>query len=460
MESSWTTAAWELLVTAARSPRRARGRMLEDALRQAVRSGHIAAGTRLPSSRELAADLGVSRGVVTEVYGRLVAEGHLVGRQGAGTWVVDLPRQAPPPAPIAAAPLVDFKPGSPDLSLFPRAAWANLCRKVLTEMPHAVLDYGDSRGFLPLRTELAALLSRRRGVVVDPERIIICGGFAQALSLVARFLRTQGKTLIGEELPGDSKGCSIFGPAGVSSVSIAVDENGMDVDALAASGCHAALVTPTHQFPTGIVYQPPRRKQLLEWARDTGGLIIEDDYDGEFRYDRAPLAALQSTAPDLVAYAGSVSKSLAPGMRLGWLLPPARLLEPLAALKHGDDRGRPVLDQAVLAAFLRSGRYDRQLRLCQRTYRERRDTLVRALADQLPEARVTGVAAGLHAVVTLPASFGAEDELVRAAADVGVNVVPFGRYGGTGPGFVLGFSHLSATTIDKGISLVAAAWLT
>jgi GntR family transcriptional regulator/MocR family aminotransferase len=434
--------------------------MLEDAFREALQSGHVAPGTRLPSTRELATDLRVSRGVVSGVYGRLVAEGRLVGRPGAGTWATDAsPRPSAITPPEPPRPIVDFKPGLPDLSLFPRAGWANLYRKTLMEMPHQLLDYGESQGFPALRTELSGLLARRRGVVVDPDRIIICGGFAQALSLIARFLRANGETRIAEERPGDTKGCAIFEPAGLAAVPVRLDESGIDVGELAATDCRAVLTTPTHQFPTGISYATDRRAELIDWARDSGGLIVEDDYDGEFRYDRAPQAALQAAAPDVVAYAGSVSKSLAPGLRLGWLIPPAHLVEPLATLKHGDDRGRPVLDQAVLAAFLRSGRYDRQLRLCQRTYRERRDTLVRTLAEQLPAARVTGVAAGLHAVVTLPTDFGDEAELAAAASKVGVNLVPFGRYGPPGPAFVLGFSHLSTSAITHGVTLISQAWL-
>ncbi|WP_028800431.1 PLP-dependent aminotransferase family protein [Streptomyces sp. 142MFCol3.1] len=457
-------AAWELLLPAASAPARARGRTLQAALREAVRTGRLAPGTRLPSSRELAADLGVSRGLVTEAYEQLTAEGYLRSDRGAGTWVGDAVRAAGPRArdlaPRSSGARADFVPGTPDLSLFPRAAWAAAHRGVLGELPHHALGYPDPRGLPRLRTALTELLARRRGVVADPERIVVVSGVAQAMALLGLVLHARGLRTVGVEDPGSPEHGALYASAGVGTVPLPLDDEGLAVGPLKASGVHAVVTTPAHQFPTGIACSARRRAQLLDWARSVGGLVIEDDYDGDFRYDRAPVGALQGLDPGHVAYTGSVSKSLAPGLRLGWLLVPASLCEEVVERKRTMDLGNPVVDQALLARFLERGDYDRQLRRCQRAYRERRDALVAALASHFPGTEVSGIAAGLHAIAALPERYGPLDRFLERTRAAGVAVRPLAQYGTAvedGLRLVLGYAHLSPARIHDGVALLAEA---
>ncbi|MER5947028.1 PLP-dependent aminotransferase family protein [Streptomyces sp. NPDC001904] len=464
-ESRVPSAAWELLLPAVTVPVRARGRSLRSALRDAVRSGRLAPGTRMPSSRDLARDLGVSRGLITEAYEQLAAEGYLRSGRGAGTWVGDAVRAAPPgahdlaPRP-AAGVRADFVAGSPDLSLFPRAAWAAAQRDVLAGLPHQGLGYPDPRGLPRLRTALAELLTRRRGVVTDPERVIVCSGVTQAVSLLGFVLQARGQRRIGVERPGSPQYEDLFAAAGSTAVRIAMDADGLAMDALRASGVRTVVTTPSHHFPSGLAYSAARRTELLAWARASDGLLVEDDYDGDFRYDRAPVGALQGLDPAHVAYAGSVSKSLAPGLRLGWTVVPDALAEEVVERKRYLDLGHPALDQATLARFIERGDYDRQLRRCQRAYKERRDALVTALRDELPGTEVTGIAAGLHAIAALPVDAAREGDLLDRCAAAGVRVRPLSHYGGD-PGdavsLVLGYAHLSPARITEGVRLLAAA---
>ncbi|MGW2294716.1 MocR-like pyridoxine biosynthesis transcription factor PdxR [Streptomyces violaceorubidus] len=434
------TSAWELLLPAASAPARARGRALRQALRDAVRSGRLAAGTRLPSSRDLAADLGVSRGLVTEAYEQLTAEGYLRSGRGAGTWVGEAVRAARPRArdlsPRSSGDLADFVPGTPDLSLFPRSAWAAAQRSVLADLPHEGLGYPDPRGLPALRTALAELLARRRGVVADPERIVVVSGVAQATALLASVLHARGMRTAGVEDPGSPQHHALYASAGLGTAPLPLDDEGLVPGPLYASGVRVVVTTPAHQFPTGIAYAPRRRAELLDWARSVDGLVLEDDYDGDFRYDRAPVGALQGLDPERVAYTGSVSKSLAPGLRLGWLLVPDWLADDVVERKRTTDLGHPTLDQAVFARFVERGDYDRRLRVCQRAYRERRDALVAALEEHFPGSRVTGIAAGLHAIATLPERYGPEEGFLARVAEAGVTVRPLAayRHGGAGGG--------------------------
>ena len=492
MRSSWTTSpaephadsptepradspAWELLLPelllpAASGPPRGRGRELGAALRQAVREGRLAAGTRLPSTRDLARDLRVSRGLVSEVYAQLTAEGYLTSRQGSGTWVAvtaltptALTPTVPPPAAAVPRPapaparVTDFRPGLPDLALFPRAAWSAAHRSALADLPDAALDYPHPQGLPELRAALAELLARRRGVVVTPEDVLVCSGVAQTLTLLGRVLRARGHRVIALEDPGSLPQYPLLAAAGLRPLPVPVDAEGLDPGALAASGARAAVITPAHHFPTGVVHSPARRAALLGWAAEHRGLLVEDDYDGDFRYDRAPVGALQGLAPDLVLYTGSVSKSLAPGLRLGWMVPPAELLDELVEAKRVTDLGNAVAEQAAFAAFLRSGRYDRQLRLCQRRYRERRDTLIEALTAAVPGIRISGVAAGLHLIAEFPFPV---PEAVCAAA--GVRLRPLSDYCAAAPPtataatrFVLGYAHLTPSEIQQAFGRLA-----
>ncbi|MGW7257941.1 MocR-like pyridoxine biosynthesis transcription factor PdxR [Streptomyces sp. NPDC054834] len=460
------SAAWELLLPAASAPARARGRSLQAALREAIRSGRLTAGTRLPSSRDLAADLGVSRGLVTEAYEQLTAEGYLRSGRGAGTWVGEAVRAAAPRArdlaPRSPGGRTDFVPGTPDLSLFPRAAWAAAQRAVLAELPHHDLGYPDPRGLPRLRTALAELLARRRGVVADPERIVVVSGVAQATALLGAALHARGMRSIGVEDPGSPQHVALYASAGLDTVPLPLDTEGLAVGPLRASGVRAVTTTPAHQFPTGIAYSARRRAELLDWARSVDGVVLEDDYDGDFRYDRAPVGALQGLDPDRVVYAGSVSKSLAPGLRLGWLLVPQWLADELVERKRTMDLGHPVLDQALFTRFLERGDYDRQLRRCQRVYRERRNVLVAALAEHFPDARVSGIAAGLHAIAELPEGYGPEEVFTGRLAAAGVVVRPLSacthaRADDRGVRLVLGYAHLSPARIREGVKLMAEA---
>ncbi|WP_406732794.1 PLP-dependent aminotransferase family protein [Streptomyces sp. NBC_01794] len=462
---SWN-AAWELLLPAAAAPARQRGRALQSALREAVRSGRLVAGTRLPSSRELAADLGVSRGLVTEAYEQLTAEGYLRSGRGSGTWVGGAARTAARGvrdlAPRAPGARVDFRPGTPDLSLFPRSAWAAAHKSVLARLPHRALGYPDPRGLPELRTALASLLTRRRGVVADPECLVVCSGVAQAMTLLGFVLHGHGLRTVGVEDPGSHEHGALFSAAGLDMTALPLDAEGLATGPLEGTGIRAVVTTPAHQFPTGIAYSAQRRTELLDWARAVDGLIVEDDYDGDFRYDRAPVGALQGLDPDRVAYTGSVSKSLAPGLRLGWLLVPSRLADEVVERKRTMDLGNPALDQALLADFIDRGGYDRQLRRCQRAYRERRDALVGALTDHFPGTEVSGIAAGLHIIARLPERCGPEPRFLDLAARSGVAVRPLADYmvadvGDAGVRLVLGYAHLAPTEIERGVRLMAEA---
>ncbi|GAB3005790.1 PLP-dependent aminotransferase family protein [Streptomyces pseudoechinosporeus] len=414
-------------------------RGLTDALREAVRGGRLAPGTRLPSSRSLAADLGIARNTVADAYADLVAEGWLTARQGSGTRVAERAVAAPDssaaPRPRSPrGPTYDLVPGTPDFASFPRAEWLKAARRALATAPHDALGYGDPRGRVELRTALAAYLARARGVRADPERIVICSGFAHGLRLLGTVLRQRGLRSLAVESYGLDVHWKLAEAAGLRTMPLPFDESGTSTDGLAGAGtgvgaafadARAILLTPSHQFPMGVPLQSDRRAALVDWARRTGGLILEDDYDGEFRYDRQPVGALQGLDPDRVVYLGTASKSLAPGLRLGWMvLPPSPASEVTSAKGGTDSCG--VLDQLTLAEFITSGAYDRHVRAARLRYRRRRDQLVTALASHAPSVRATGIAAGLHAVLQLPP--GTEQSVVQAAAWQGLAVHGLTRY--------------------------------
>lgn len=442
-----------LLLDPATAPARGLTDWLVDALRGAIADGRLAAGSRLPATRTLADDLAVSRGVVVEAYRRLADEGLVSGHGGGGTTVLArLARvRRPPPQPIGLPSLprprlpigagVDLSPGVPDLSAFPRSTWLRAERAVLAETPPDELGYGDPRGHPRLRAALAPWLARTRGLRIDADDILVVSGVAQAVALLAQQLRRDGVDVIAMEDPGSRGVVDELAYWGLRPIPIPVDDNGIRVDALAASGAAAVFVTPAHQFPTGVVLAPQRRRELLAWDAD---LIIEDDYDAEYRYDRAPVPAVHVAAPDRIAYAGSTSKSLAPALRLGWLVPPRRRYADLVAAKHATDLGSPTVPQLVLARLLDSGEYDRHIRLVRARHRARRDALLAGLTSELPSASVTGVAAGLHLLVMLAdGADGADDAaLAEELRDAGVLVHPLSwhrRLPGP-PGLVLGYA--------------------
>ncbi|WP_327696275.1 MocR-like pyridoxine biosynthesis transcription factor PdxR [Streptomyces sp. NBC_00459] len=383
---------------------------LERALRDAVRDGRLVPGVLLPATRRLAEELGVSRGTVKAAYDQLVAEGFLTARQGAGTQVAALPPvDAVPPGAHARArvPLFDLRPGSPDVGTFPADAWLRALRRAIATAPSLAYDYGDPRGRIELRTALSGYLGRARGVLAPPERIVITSGYVQGLALLTRVL--DGATIAMED-PGLPFHREVVRRAGGRVVPVGVDERGARVEELAASReVSAVVVTPAHQYPTGVTLHPERRRALTDWARARDGLIVEDDYDGEFRYDRQPVGALQGMAPGQVAYIGTASKTLGPALRLGWMVLPPHLVDAVADAKLHSDHHTETIGQLALAELITSHAYDRHVRACRLRYRRRRDRLVELLGTR---RNVRGIAAGLHALVEV-----ADEAAVLARAE-------------------------------------------
>ncbi len=518
-------------------------------LRLAISDGRLPVGSRLPASRVLAAELGVSRGVVTEAYQRLTEDGHVAGRGRRGTIVVAAPAGplvatpqagAPQAGQHAAAPQagqheagqhtaawqagapqvgqhaatpqqagapqagrqagapqagqhaaagqhagavqavasalfagvpdaaifeemravparIDLSPGVPDLAAFPRMAWLRAERSVLNELSPADFGYGDPRGAPALRQAVASWLARTRGIRADPGAVIIVAGVAQALSLLAPVLRQDGISAVAVEDPGSLGTRQQLQTGQLDTPPVRVDSAGLRIDELRASGAPAVLLTPAHQFPTGVVLDGERRRELMRWAGD-GGLIIEDDYDAEHRYDRPPVPALHSMLAGHVCYAASVSKLLAPALRVGWLLAPPRYRDALVAAKRYADLGNAVLPQLVLARLMDSGELGRQLRFLRGRHRRRRDAMITAIGTHLPGAVVHGAAAGLHLMITFDDGF-ADAALAAAALARGVKVQPLSwhRQRPGPPGLVLGYAANSPAGIVEGVALLGDA---
>ncbi|WP_077193068.1 MocR-like pyridoxine biosynthesis transcription factor PdxR [Streptomyces lydicus] len=467
------------------APAGGRADWLAGQLRRAIADGRLPVGSKLPATRVLAAELRVSRGVVTEAYRRLGEDGQLAGRGRGGTVVVAAPVPAvgegrPEKAPghstavafgavpgadvfdaLRAAPArIDLSPGVPDLAAFPRAAWLRAERAVLADLPAAGFGYGDPRGTPALRRAVANWLARYRGLRAHPDEVLIVSGTAQALGLIAQVFSRDGIGAVAVEDPGSLGVRQHLAHWGVATPPVPVDEEGIRVDALRASGARAVLLTPAHQFPTGVVLGGVRRRELMGWAAD-GGLIVEDDYDAEHRYDRAPVPALRSLLPEQVCYAGSVSKLLAPALRVGWLLAPAAYREAFVDAKRFADLGNAVLPQLVLARLMESGELERGLRLLRRRHRRRRDAMIAAIADRLPGATVHGAAAGLHLTITFgdEAGPGADTELAAAALARGVKVHPLSWHAQRPyrQGLVLGYAARSPGEIAEGVAVLGEA---
>lgn len=492
MPVEWSGSGPEVLITLERgrgTPLRAQ---LEDQFRRAIRSGRLAAGERVPSSRALASQLGLSRGLVQQAYAQLQAEGYLVTRGGSATRVAGritptrpVHREQPaaagsspaapgvaapgvaapsPAAPSPAAPgqvapaVADFKSGVPDLASVPRDDWAWAVHEACRTAPNAEFDYGDPRGSHRLREVLAAYLRRVRAMDADPGQVLVCTGVRQGLGLVLSVLAARGVDRVAFEDPGpvtDVPAAARW--AGLAAVPVAVDERGIDVAALDASGAAAVLVTPAHQWPTGVVLAAERRLELVAWAARRGAVVIEDDYDAEFRYDREPVGSLQGLAPEHVVTLGTVSKSLAPVLRLGWVVSPHSMAVDLARMKDLADRGFPGLDQIALATLIEAGRYDRHLRKMRAEYAARRDMLVAALAEHAPSVRLTGLAAGFHAIGHLPAGAGEQDVIAAARARrVGLYGMSTHRadHSPRPPQLVLGFGNTGQRAIRLGVTVL------
>jgi GntR family transcriptional regulator/MocR family aminotransferase len=457
MPRSWTTSVPTLHL--ALDPHGSRRAALEAALRTAIRERRLTTGTRLPSTRTLAVDLGLARGTVVEAYAQLTAEGYLSTRRGAGTWVADVAVAAPTtsvPAEAAPRPVrFNFNPGLPDLTAFPRAAWTRALRRGLRDAPASSLGYGDPRGRPDLREALAKYLARARGAVADPELVVVCAGFGHGLSLLLRMLHARGVGCVAMEDPCLAWHRRVAKAAGLDVVPIPVDGRGARTDLLDTTRAGAAVLAPAHQFPLGALLHPERRASAVAWARATGGLVIEDDYDAELRYDRPPVGALQALDPQHVAYAGTTSKTLAPGLRLGWLLVPSELVESVVALRATEDVHVPALDQIAFAQLLISGAFERHVRRMRARYRGRRDRLVAMLRARAPRVTPVGISAGLRVLLELPRHGPSGEELADRAAQRSMELFPVGACYHAGrparDGLVVGYAALPEHAFESGL---------
>ena len=435
-------------------------RQIEAAIRDSIRAGRLTRGSLLPPTRVLAADLGVSRGVVVEAYQQLAAEGYLASRARGHTQVAVGPSRAAAGLQLArpVPPRIDLGYGRADVSGFPRAAWLRAIRAALASAPNDVFGYLAGSGVPQLRAALADYLNRVRGTVAQPDQIVICTGYAQGIALLIGVLAAAGARRLALEDPSSGDDAlPAARAAGLEVIGVPVDDGGIRMELLRESGADAVVLTPAHQWPTGSVLSAGNRTAILRWAAERGAIVIEDDYDAEHRYDRTPVGALQGMAPDRVVYAGSASKILAPGLRLGWFVVPEHLAGPMAAAKVAADRGSPALEQLALADLITRGELDRHLRRMRPVYRRRRDALLEALARRLPQLRPAGVSAGLHLVAWLPPHLD-EAEVVDAAAHAGVGiegVTPY-RISYEGPGgLIFGYAAVHERAITEGVDILA-----
>ncbi|MFC0067108.1 PLP-dependent aminotransferase family protein [Umezawaea endophytica] len=459
MPESQTNLSWDVLLDLSGPDVGPRHERLARALRAAVRDGVLPVGTALPPSRKLAADLACSRWLVTQAYAQLVAEGYLEARTGAATRVLWSPSRERPSRPASAAtttvPRHDLAPGLPDLRAFPRRRWDEALLEVLTTAPHTEFGLPPRGGHPRLRAVLAEYLRRCRGASTTPPDVTVCSGVTEGVTRVCRALAAAGFTSVAVEDPSWGRTRDAVAAAGLTAVPVPVDEDGVRVDRL--GGTRAVVVTPAHQFPTGTVLAPARRAALVAWARDVDGLVLEDDYDADFRYDRRPVGTVQGMAPAHVALFGSVSKTLSPALGIGWYVLPPTWADAVRAANPAASTP-PVVDQLALAAFVERGGYDRHLRAVRSRYRARRDALVAALATHLPDSRITGVAAGLHLLLHLGGSpdTGA---LVRRAAAEGLNLVDLDTYRtepSGDPTLVLGYGNLADHAVVPAVALLAS----
>ncbi|MFD1929976.1 MULTISPECIES: PLP-dependent aminotransferase family protein [Nonomuraea] len=419
MPLSWASSGIDLYLRVEAGGGRRAG--LESALRKAIREGRLPAGTRMPSTRGLARELGLSRGTVTTAYDQLVEEGYLITRPGSATTVAELPARAPAAPPLAPAPpppLHDLRPGLPDISAFPTRAWLASTRRILTGAPPEIFASGDPQGGIELRRALADHLGRTRGVIASPDHIVITSGHYQSVTLLGAVLAARHATTAAVEDPGHNHFRKVVQRAGLTTVPLPVDAHGARVDAL-VPGTAAVFLTPAHHYPTGVPLHSSRRQALYAWARDTGGLLVEDDYDGEFRYDRQPVGALQGLAPDHTVYCGTASKTLGPALRLAWMVLPPALLQEVVLAKQEADQYTETLNQLVLADLIATYAYDRHIRAARLRYARRRALLLDRVAA-IPGLAAHGVPAGLHTLVTIPDDGPSERELLDHCAARGL----------------------------------------
>jgi GntR family transcriptional regulator/MocR family aminotransferase len=363
----------------------------------------------------------------------------------------------------AAAPTnirYELRPGLADFHAFPRRQWQAALIRTLRELPDRSLTYADARGIPPLRRAIAEYVARARAVVADEETVIVFCGLSHGLSALWHALRDRGARRVAVEDPGWRWQARTVEQAGLEAVPVRVDEQGLVVSKLALARVDAVALTPAHQYPTGAVLSPERRTELIEWARRHDALIVEDDYDAEYRYDRKPVAALQGLAPEVVAYAATTSKTLSPALRIGWMVLPGRLVEPVANVQSVTAAQPPVIDQAALATFIAEASLDRHLRRMRRRYRVKRDLLVSLLEKHLPEARVSGAAGGLHLLATLPDG-AHEHATAHAARQRGVALHELHRHctvhAPMPPALLLGYAFPTGTELRAGVKVIAQA---
>ncbi len=431
---------------------------LERALRAAIRDGQLPADTLLPSTRTIAADYSMARATVVAAYEQLVIEGYLIAEQGVGTRVANVQPSKPVSPdkgnPWHFNPTADFRPGEPDGGQFPRSAWSNAVRRVLSDTNDGGFGYADPRGLAPLRSTLAEYLGRSRAVVASAESVSVFGGANSAFGFLAQTFHKAGITHIAVEDPSLFFLRDVFTLYDLTLVPVPVDDEGISVDYLDSLDVGAALVTPAHQFPLGVTMSAERRSALLTWARANKAWIIEDDYDGEFRYDRRPIGSLQGLDPERVIYAGTASKMLSPALRLSWLVVPEELAGPLAQVKQLRG-GVSTIEQLALADFIDRGDLDRHLRSSRSIYQQRRERLSATLTEVAPWLHVSPAHAGLHlaAVIAGPQN---EADVISAATAADVGLVGFGPMwlgSPTSEGLIIGYSrpaeHQFASALDR-----------
>ena len=427
---------------------------VEEQVRALIRSRVLEPGARLPSTRALASDLGVSRGVVVSAYAQLAAEGFIRLRPGAAPLVAVTGRAAEPVAYEPEFPLVraryNLRPDLPDLGLFPRADWLRSCRRSLAGAANADLSYGDPFGAIRLRSQLASFLVRTRGVLADADRTGIFSGATHALLVLGAVLRAAGAVRVGVEDPCHRWRTRVLAASGIEVVGIATDEHGLRVDAL--GDVDAVLVSPDHNFPTGVVLSPDRRSALVDWAAAGDRLVIEDDHDGHFRYGGIHAGALQALAPEHVAYVGSASALLAPAVRLGWAVLPARLVAPVADRLFSTALATSRLMQFALAEMIERGYLDRHLRRSQAAYKRRRAVLLRSLARHFPDAQVGGAPIGLF----VPVRIAGEARLLQRARKRWIALDGLNEHGLTPQpsGLVLGFAAAPEPALRRAVGLL------
>jgi GntR family transcriptional regulator / MocR family aminotransferase len=457
-----TSRPWELPIALDRAAAAPLRRQLAEQLRAAIRAGRLPAGSALPSTRDLAEQLGVSRGIVLDAYGQIAAEGDIELRTRARPVVRRVAgARAHPPAREPLPARYDLVAGAPDLSLFPRRDWLRAVRHALATVPDAGLDYDrEPRGGVALRAALAAYLARVRGVASTPDQLLVTHGFKHGLDLVCRVLARRGARAVAVEDPSYDGTWDAIRGNGLTVVPVPVDGDGLLVDELARRAVDAVVVTPAHQFPSGVVLAPGRRRSLIDWAAATGGLILEDDYDAEYRYDRSPIETLQGVAPTHTVYLATASKTLAPALRLGWLAAPEGLAEELAQARRASGGGSRAIDEHAYAWLLGSGAIDRHLRRTRAVYAERREVLGAAVAERFAAAPRSAPRAGLHMV--LPLGAGADDAaVVRRAAARNVRIRSLASYrlarAPSPPALVLGYGRLPVASIAPALDALAAA---